>query len=105
MVNHTLDILAVGAHPDDVEVGAGGVIIDQTDRGRKCGLAILTRGEMSTGGTPEIRAEEVRTAARVLGASVEAHFDWGDTRLEDNYEHRLALAEVIRRTRPRRSPR
>jgi bacillithiol biosynthesis deacetylase BshB1 len=95
------DLLSIGAHPDDVEVGTGGVLIDQAERGRRCGLVILTQGEMGTGGTPEIRAEEVRQAAAILNADIVATFDWGDTRLQDSYEHRLELAAIIRRTRPR----
>lgn len=95
------DLLSVGAHPDDVEVGTGGVLIDAAKRGYKVAIAILTEGEMGTGGTADIRRQEVQDAARILGANVVARFDWGDTRLEDSYEHRRALAEVIRRTRPR----
>ena len=95
------DLLSIGAHPDDVEVGTGGVLIDQAERGRRCGLVILTLGEMGTGGTAEIRAEEVRRAAAILRADIVAEFDWGDTRLEDTYDHRLELAQVIRATRPK----
>jgi len=95
------DVLSVGAHPDDVEVGTGGVLIDLVRRGYRCGLVILTQGEMGTGGTPEIRAREVEDAARILGADIVKTFDWGDTRLTDSYDKRLALAEIIRLTRPR----
>ncbi len=95
------DLISIGAHPDDVEVGTGGVLIDLKERGYRCGLIILTRGEMGTGGTPEIRAKEVKDAADILGADILAHFDWGDTRLEDSYDKRLAIAEVIRKARPR----
>ncbi|HOD67789.1 MAG TPA: PIG-L family deacetylase, partial [candidate division Zixibacteria bacterium] len=95
------DLLSVGAHPDDVEVGTGGVLIDAARRGYKVAVAILTEGELGTGGTAEIRRREVEEAAGILGAEVVARFDWGDTRLEDTYEHRRALAEVLRRTRPR----
>ncbi len=97
----TYDVISVGAHPDDVEVGTGGVLIDLKERGCRCGLVILTQGEMGTGGTPEIRSREVEQAARILGADIIKRFDWGDTRLEDSYDKRLALAEVIRLTRPR----
>lgn len=97
----TYDVISVGAHPDDVEVGTGGVLIDLKERGYRCGLVILTQGEMGTGGTPEIRSREVEQAARILGADIVKRFDWGDTRLEDSYDKRLALAEVIRLARPR----
>jgi len=95
------DIISVGAHPDDVEVGTGGVMIDLAKRGHKCGLVIMTHGEMGTGGTPEIRSREVERAAEILGADILARFDWGDTRLEDSYPHRLEMARVIRQARPR----
>ena len=95
------DLLSIGAHPDDVEVGTGGVLIDQAARGRRCGLVILTQGEMGTGGDAETRAAEVRRAAEILGADIIKTFDWGDTRLEDTYQHRLELAAVIRQVRPK----
>ncbi|MGD8604868.1 MAG: PIG-L family deacetylase, partial [Anaerolineales bacterium] len=96
MADTTYDILSIGAHPDDIEVGTGGVLIDQVKRGRKCGIVILTQGEMGTGGTAEIRQRELHAAAKVIGADIVKTFDWGDTRLEDSYDKRLALATVIR---------
>ncbi len=95
------DLLSVGAHPDDVEVGTGGVLIDAAKRGYRCGIVILTQGEMGTGGTAEIRAREVEQAAEVLGVDIVRRFDWGDTRLEESYEKRLALGEIVRGARPR----
>jgi bacillithiol biosynthesis deacetylase BshB1 len=95
------DLISIGAHPDDVEVGSGGVLIDLCSRGYRCGIVILTMGEMGTGGTADVRAREVEKAAEILGADIIEHFDWGDTRLEDTYDHRLAVAAVIRRTRPK----
>lgn len=95
------DLVSVGAHPDDVEVGSGGVLIDLAQRGYKCGLVILTKGEMGTGGDAEIRARETQEAAGILGADVVTTCDWGDTRLEDSYDHRLELAQVIRDARPK----
>ena len=100
-MDKTYDLISVGAHPDDVEVGTGGVLIDLVKRGYRCGLVILTQGEMGTGGTAEIRAREVEDAARILGADIVKTFDWGDTRLEDSYEKRLELAGVIRACRPK----
>jgi bacillithiol biosynthesis deacetylase BshB1 len=94
------DILAIGAHPDDVEVGCAGVLADCTKRGKKSGIVVLTAGEMGTGGTSDIRAAEIREGARIMGSDVLATFDWGDTRLEDSYEKRLVLAQIIRDARP-----
>jgi len=95
------DLISIGAHPDDVEVGTGGVLIDLARRGYRCGVVILTQGEMGTGGTAEIRAQEVRDAAAILGADILATFDWGDTRLEDSYDKRLEIARIVRAVRPR----
>jgi bacillithiol biosynthesis deacetylase BshB1 len=101
MTNGTYDLLSIGAHPDDIEVGTGGVLIDLTRRGYHCGGIILTQGEMGTGGNAEIRAKEVHDAARILGVDIVKTFDWGDTRLEDSYDKRLELAKIIRTTRPK----
>ena len=98
---NTYELLSIGAHPDDVEVGTGGVLIDLSKRGHKCGIVIMTQGEMGTGGTAEIRAGEVRQAARILGVDIVRTFDWGDTKLEDSYDKRLALAQVIREAKPK----
>jgi bacillithiol biosynthesis deacetylase BshB1 len=98
--NKKYDLLAFGAHPDDVEVGCGGLIIKMNKLGYKSALAIFTQGEMGTGGTPAIRAEEVKNAAKIMGADIVAHLDLGDCRLEDNFESRLAATEIIRRHRP-----
>jgi len=95
------DLISIGAHPDDIEVGTGGVLIDLQKRGYRCGIVIMTQGEMGTGGTAEIRAQEVKDAASVLGVEIVETFDWGDTRLEDSYDKRLAIARIIRQTRPR----
>ncbi len=97
----TYDLISIGAHPDDVEVGSGGVLIDLNKRGYQCGAVILTQGEMGTGGNAEIRASEVKAAAEILGTDIAATFDWGDTRLEDSYDKRVELAKVIRRHRPK----
>lgn len=95
------DLVSIGAHPDDVEVGAGGVLIDLAERGYRCGIVILTQGELATGGSADIRAQEARDAAAILGADILATFDWGDTRLEDRYEYRLEVARLIRQARPK----
>ena len=101
MTQQHYDLLSIGAHPDDVEVGSGGGLIDLSKRGHKCGIVILTRGELGTGGTAEIRANEVQKAAGILGADIIQTFDWGDTKLEDSYDKRLELAQIIRATRPK----
>lgn len=99
--NKEYDLLSIGAHPDDVEVGSGGVLIDLNKRGKKTGIVILTEGEMGTGGTVEIRSKELQHAAEILGSDVIKVFNWGDTRLEDSYDKRLELARIIRQCRPK----
>ncbi len=94
------DLISIGAHPDDVEVGTGGVLVALNKSGYKTGIVYLTAGEMGTGGTPKIRAEESINAARVLGSDLIHTYDWGDTRLFDNYEKRIELAALIRKHRP-----
>lgn len=95
------DLISIGAHPDDIEVGTGGVLIGLNKMGYRTGIVYLTAGEMGTGGTAEIRAEESRKAAEVLGSSLIETYDWGDCRLFDSYERRLELAALLRRYRPK----
>jgi bacillithiol biosynthesis deacetylase BshB1 len=94
------DLIAIGPHPDDVEVGCAGVLIDAASRGKKAGIIILTQGEMGTGGTPDLRAQELKEAASIMGVDIIASLNWGDTKLFDTYERRLELGALIRKTRP-----
>ena len=96
----TVDLIAFGAHPDDIEVGCGGLLIKLRKRGYKTGIVILTQGEMGTGGTAEIRRQEVEDAAAVMGTKILAHLDLGDCKVEDNYGSRLVAAKYIRRHKP-----
>jgi bacillithiol biosynthesis deacetylase BshB1 len=95
------DILAVGPHPDDVELTSAGTLIRMIDQGYSVGILDLTRGEMGTRGTPEGRAAEAMAAAEVIGARFRANLDLGDSRLTTSLENRMALASAIRRARPR----
>ena len=71
-----LDILAFGAHPDDVELGAGGLLAKEAAQGKKTGIIDLTRGEMGTRGTAEIRDLEAQEAARILGSPSASTCKW-----------------------------
>lgn len=95
------DLISIGAHPDDVEVGSGGVLIKSSEQDRKTGIIYLTAGERGTGGDPLIRSNESEAAARKMGADLLKTYNWGDTSLSDTYDKRLALAADIRRYRPR----
>jgi bacillithiol biosynthesis deacetylase BshB1 len=94
-----VDILAFGPHPDDAEIGAGGVLRKLKDRGRRTGIVDMTTGDMGWG-SPEIRAGESADAAKVLKLDVRENLDFGDCRIEDTFENRCKVASVIRRHRP-----
>ena len=94
------DVLAVGAHPDDVELRAGGTLHKLAEKGYRVVICDLTRGEAATRGTPEQRLEEASKAAAVLGASERINLGLPDGRLTDLLEYRDRIIEVIRRFRP-----
>lgn len=94
------DVISIGAHPDDVEVGTGGVLIKLAEEGKKVGIIYLTAGEMGTGGETQERSCEAEEAARLMGADILKTYDWGDTSLADSYDKRLALAHDIRDYKP-----
>jgi bacillithiol biosynthesis deacetylase BshB1 len=95
-----LDVLAIGSHPDDVELGCGGTVALLSRRGLKVGILHLTRGEAGTRGTPEERRTEAEAAAGVLGAAELVFLDCGDGALRTGLEEEDALIEVLRRLRP-----
>jgi bacillithiol biosynthesis deacetylase BshB1 len=95
-----LDVLAIGAHPDDIEIFAGATLAKFTRSGAKVGLLHLTRGELGSRGTPEQRFEEAHEAARRLGATFVEIADLGDGSLRDDHEARLAVVRAIREHRP-----
>jgi len=95
-----IDLLAIGAHPDDVDMTVGGTLAKLADRGKSVVILDLTRGEMGSRGSPEERAQEAQAAARVLGVKERIILDLGDSRLEDNAENRRRVMEWIRRLRP-----
>lgn len=96
-----VDILAIGAHPDDVEVGVGGMLHKFSKRGLRTGILDLTRGEMGTRGTVEERAEEARQAGTILEACHRANAALPDGGLADTHEQRQAVIPFIRAFAPR----
>ncbi len=100
-MNETVDVLAVGAHPDDVELGCGGLLATLSRRGLRTAILDLTRGEAGTRGTPETRASEAAEAARTLGVSFRDGLDLGDGNLRTDRAAELDVIEVVRRRRPR----
>jgi bacillithiol biosynthesis deacetylase BshB1 len=95
-----LDVLAVGAHPDDVELGCGGTLALLARQGRRVGIVHLTRGERGTRGSAEERRSEAEAAAAALGAAALAVLDCGDGALRTGEAEEDALIEVVRRFRP-----
>lgn len=93
-------LLAFGAHPDDIEFGCGGVIAREAQAGRKIHFAICSRGEAGTHGTPKQRTAEAKSAAKILGASIEFVALDGDAHLEIRAAHAIKLAKIIRQIRP-----
>ncbi len=95
-----IDVLAIGAHPDDVDLICGGTLAKLASRGKSVVILDLTRGEMATRGSPVIRAKEAQAAAKVLGIRERIPMDLGDGRLENSVDVRLEVIEQIRRLRP-----
>jgi LmbE family N-acetylglucosaminyl deacetylase len=79
-----VDILAFGAHPDDAEIGCGGLLLKLKDRGYRTGIVYLTVGEMGSRGTPEIRRQELMAAAKVLGLDHVEVMDFQDCHVMDD---------------------
>jgi bacillithiol biosynthesis deacetylase BshB1 len=96
----TVDVLALAAHPDDAEVGCGGVLLRSMDWGRRVGVIDLTRGEAATRGDPETRRRERDRATKLLGLAVRTGLDLPDGALGTEPEHRLAVVRAIRELRP-----
>jgi bacillithiol biosynthesis deacetylase BshB1 len=96
-----LDILAIAAHPDDVEQTCGGALIRMAEMGYRAGVLDLTAGDMGSRGTPELRIEESQKAAQHLLLTWRQNLRWPDARLENTITARMTLAGVIRRIRPR----
>jgi len=94
-----VDFLAFGPHPDDAEIGAGGLLRKMKKLGHTAGIVDMTTGDMGWG-TPEIRAEESAQAARMLQLDVRENLDLGDCRVEDTFENRCKAAGMIRKHRP-----
>ena len=96
----TVDVLAIGAHPDDVELGCGGTVAKLAQSGRRVGILHLTRGEAGTRGSAETRREEAEAAAAILGAVVVEFLDCGDGAFRNGTGEEDTLIEALRRLRP-----
>ena len=97
----TLDLLAIAAHPDDVELTCGGTLLKMAQRGYATGILDLTAGEMGTRGTPEIRAAEATKAAKFLRVQWRGNLGVPDSDVQASRQHKLRLAGIIRELRPK----
>lgn len=96
-----LDVLAIAAHRDDVEQTCGGTLLKMAQRGHRTGILDLTQGELGTRGSAEDRAREAAEAAQILQSAWRGALDIPDGRVENTWENRLKVAQVIREQRPR----
>jgi N-acetylglucosamine malate deacetylase 1 len=96
-----LDLLAIAAHPDDVELTCGGTLLKMARCGYKTGILDLTAGEMGTRGTPETRAKEAAKAAKFLGVQWRGTLEVPDSDVQPSRQHKLRLAQRIRELRPK----
>ncbi|CAZ98139.1 bacillithiol biosynthesis deacetylase BshB1 [Zobellia galactanivorans] len=95
-----LDILAFGAHPDDVELGAGATIAKAIANGKKVGIVDLTRGELGTRGSAEIRDSEAAASAKVLGVVARENLGFADGFFVNDRAHQLEIIKMVRKYRP-----
>jgi len=95
-----LRILAFGAHPDDVELGCGGILAKHAAAGDAVGIADLTLGQMGTRGSIEGRLQEAAAAGRILGLALRTNLEMEDGLFENDHSHRLKVIQVLRRYRP-----
>jgi len=96
-----VDLLAIAAHPDDVELTCGGTMLKMAQRGYRTGILDLTAGEMGTRGTPETRAKEAAAAAKILRVKWRGCLEVPDSDVQPSRQHKLRLAAVIRELRPK----
>jgi bacillithiol biosynthesis deacetylase BshB1 len=96
-----LEVLAIAAHPDDVELTCGGTLLKMAERGYRTGILDLTAGEMGTRGTQEIRAKEAAAAAKILKVSWRGTLGVPDSDVQPSRENKMRLAKVVRELRPR----
>lgn len=95
-----LDILVFGAHPDDAELGAGATMAKEIANGKKVGIIDLTRGELGTRGSAEIRDREAARAAEILGIEVRENLEFADGFFVNDKTHQLAIIRMVRKYRP-----
>lgn len=96
-----VDIIAIGAHPDDIEIGCGGTLAKEAKQGKKIAIIDLTQGELGTYGTPQIRQQEAEAAQKILGATYRENLCLPDGFFEINKETLIPVIQVIRKYQPK----
>lgn len=100
-MDNNLDILAFGAHPDDVELGCGGTIIKEIKAGKKVGIIDLTRGELGTRGTAELRDKESIEASKKMGVEIRENLGFKDGFFINDELHQIEVIKIIRKYKPK----
>ena len=95
-----LDILAFGAHPDDVELGCGGTLAKEISNGKKVGIIDLTAGELGTRGSAELRTLEANEASKILGLKTRENLNFKDGFFKNDENHQIKVIQVIRKYQP-----
>ncbi len=96
-----VDVLAIGAHPDDIELSCAGTLLRMKSLGYKIGIVDMTRGERGSRGNADIRAKEAQEALQILGFEFREVLDVGDLQIQDTHERRVKVVECIRRHKPK----
>lgn len=99
-MDNKIDILAIGVHPDDVELGCGATLAKMIAQGKKAGILDLTRGELGTRGSAEIREQEAAKAAKILGVKFRDNLTLADGFFENNKENQLKIIAILRKYQP-----
>jgi N-acetylglucosamine malate deacetylase 1 len=95
-----LDILAIGVHPDDVELGCSGTILKHIAQGKKVGILDLTKGELGTRGSGALRLQEAKDSAKILGISVRENLGFADGFFKNDKAHQLEIIKILRQYKP-----
>lgn len=95
-----LDILAIGVHPDDVELGCSGTILKHIAQGKKVGILDLTKGELGSRGSGELRIIEADNSAKILGVSVRENLGFADGFFTNDKEHQIQIIKILRKYQP-----
>jgi bacillithiol biosynthesis deacetylase BshB1 len=95
-----LDILAIGAHPDDVELSCSGTILKHIDLGKKVGILDLTKGDLGSRGSGQLRLKEAANAAAILGVEVRENLGFADGFFKNDKEHQIEIIKTIRKYQP-----